>query len=496
MTDSQAIGLKRNAIGLREILFQSITSMAPGAAISASIIAGASYAGGSLPLALIVALIASVFTAIAIGELAARFPSAGSLATYVLHGLHPGLGFLVGWGYVLVEALLPPLLFLQIGFVVTPVVHSAWSSWPASLWWPWSVLAALLVAFLVFLGVQTSARAGTILGVFEGGVFLVLAVMFIIHAGQNNTASVFTAAHIPQKYAGFAGIAAGSVYTVLAFTGFEAATPLAEESRNPRRNVRLALVGSAIGIGLLYLLATYAVDVVFGPDKFADFGVSGAASWIGLTKSVFGLAWVFIFFAIVNSCIANANAATSASTRMGFALGRANIFPRLLAAVHPRFRSPYVMVFVNLAVALGVTLGFGLKWGPVNGFDLTATIIVLIDAAIYIVVDAACIGYFWFRRRGEFNVFLHLIAPVIGIVVFIPAWIASAGLHLFSFVAPLTSPSSYAGVIAAAYMVIGLAYLLWLARTQQGRQRVTAMGIAHYEAEPAEPTSGPFVSGA
>ncbi|MGH3225351.1 MAG: hypothetical protein ACRDPY_42825, partial [Streptosporangiaceae bacterium] len=60
----------------------------------------------------------------------------------------------------------------------------------------------------------------------------------------------------------------------------------------------------------------------------------------------------------------------------------------------------------------------------------------------------------------------------------------------------LTSPSSYAGVIAAAYMVIGLAYLLWLARTQQGRQRVTAMGIAHYEAEPAEPTSGPFVSGA
>src|ERR1700751_348162 len=54
-----APGLRRNAIGLREVLFQSITCMAPGAAIAASIPAGAGYAGGSLPLAVGGALLAS-----------------------------------------------------------------------------------------------------------------------------------------------------------------------------------------------------------------------------------------------------------------------------------------------------------------------------------------------------------------------------------------------------------------------------------------------------
>ena len=44
-----ALGLRRDAIGLREVLFQSITDMAPGAAIAASIPAGVAFAGGSLP---------------------------------------------------------------------------------------------------------------------------------------------------------------------------------------------------------------------------------------------------------------------------------------------------------------------------------------------------------------------------------------------------------------------------------------------------------------
>jgi hypothetical protein len=50
-------GLRANAIGLREVLFQSMTDMAPGAAIAASIPAGAAFAGGALPLAVVFALI-------------------------------------------------------------------------------------------------------------------------------------------------------------------------------------------------------------------------------------------------------------------------------------------------------------------------------------------------------------------------------------------------------------------------------------------------------
>ena len=77
-----APGLRRDAIGLREVLFQSITDMAPGAAIAASIPAGVAFAGGSLPLAVIFALVACLFCASSIGLLAREMPSAGSLATH------------------------------------------------------------------------------------------------------------------------------------------------------------------------------------------------------------------------------------------------------------------------------------------------------------------------------------------------------------------------------------------------------------------------------
>jgi amino acid transporter len=92
-----AHGLRRNAIGLREVLFQSITDMAPGAAIAASIPAGVAYAGGALPLSVLIALVACLLSASSVGLLARELPSAGSLATYAARGLHPAVGFLTAW---------------------------------------------------------------------------------------------------------------------------------------------------------------------------------------------------------------------------------------------------------------------------------------------------------------------------------------------------------------------------------------------------------------
>src|SRR5256886_11737653 len=69
MTAVSAPTLRKDAIGLREVLFQSITDMAPGAAIAASIPFGAAYAGGSLPLAVVFALVACLFRAVYVSAL-------------------------------------------------------------------------------------------------------------------------------------------------------------------------------------------------------------------------------------------------------------------------------------------------------------------------------------------------------------------------------------------------------------------------------------------
>jgi amino acid transporter len=462
-------GLRRDAIGLREVMFQSITDMAPGAAIAASIPAGIAFGGGALPLSVLLALVACLLCAFCIAELAKHLPSAGSLATYTAAGLHEGLGFLVAWGYTLVALLIPPLVLLQLGFTIASTFHGEWSGYPANLWWPWTLGGALVVAVAGFYGVRTSAGLGTILGAFEIGVFVVLAVFFVVHAGSHNTAKVFGTTYTPAAFRGAKGIIAGSVYSILAFGGFEGAAALAEEAKDPRRTIRRAVLGATLGIGLLYVFTTYAVDVAFGPSRFATFSTSGAASWVGYSRSLYGVFWVFVFLAIVNSTIANANAGVNVSTRVGYAMGRIGVFPYWFARLNPRHSSPDIGIVIATLFTIAITLGLGFGYDPNTAFAMIGTAAVIILAATYIIVSAACMGFFLRHRREDFHPVAHILVPILSIVAFIPAWLSAAGLPVFSFISKLPAPISYAGPAVAVWMLLGILGLVFLYMRHPGR---------------------------
>src|SRR5580658_6445502 len=393
---SQSPGLRRDAIGLREVLFQSITDMAPGAAIAASIPAGAALAGGALPLAVVLALVACLFSAWSIGQLARELPSSGSMATYAARGLHPSLGFLVAWGYAMVGWLIPPLVLLQLGFTVAGTLHTEISGYPVNLWWPWAILGLLIICAAGYFGVRTSARLGTILGVFEIAVFLLMGILLVFHAGIHNTLSVFTTKYTPH-----------------AFGGFEGAAPLAEEARNPRRTIQLAVLLATLLIGVLYVFTTYAADVAFGPAKFATFTGSGPSSWEGLARAFYGLFWILVFLATVNSTLANSNAGVNVSSRTSFAMGRIKAFPTVLASVHPQHRSPVNAIMLGGVISLAVMLGLGLHYGANTAFDMVGTALVILIVGVYILMNAACIGYF--TRSRSANLLSHLIVPILGI---------------------------------------------------------------------------------
>src|SRR3989440_6546567 len=182
--------LERNAVGLAPTLFQSITHMAPAAAVAFSIIVGAQYAGGSLPLSVLFALVACLFVAISIGQLARHLPSAGGLYTLNSRGIGAPVGFLVAWGFMLAEPIVAPLLYLIFGNELASNLSSHFG-WPTWLWAPFAVVAGLIVWFLTYRGIRLSTRTGVALGSFEIVVFLALALTLIIAAGGNNTLSVF-----------------------------------------------------------------------------------------------------------------------------------------------------------------------------------------------------------------------------------------------------------------------------------------------------------------
>ena len=183
--------LERGAIGLTEVLFQSITHMAPAVATALSIGAATLFAAGNAPLSVVLALIAAVFTAYSIGELARYLPSAGGMYTYVARGLGSFAGWLMAWAFLLAEPVVPAALFAAFGLFGASLITTLTGFSNDLLWLPLAVLCGLIVWWLVYRGVSISTRVGVALGLIEIGIFLFVSLLLIINAGSRNTASVF-----------------------------------------------------------------------------------------------------------------------------------------------------------------------------------------------------------------------------------------------------------------------------------------------------------------
>ncbi len=376
-------------------------------------------------------------------------------------GLHPVVGFLVGWAYAAVEVLIVPLVMLQLGYTVAGEWHSEQHSFPTGLWWLFMAAGTILMCYLVYRGVKTSTRVGVVLGFVEIVVFLTLSIVLVIKAGNHNTLQVFTTHYANAKgYAGTTGVIAGAVGALLAFSGFEAAAPLAEETKDPRRNVQRAVILSTILIGALYIFTTYAATVAYGPANFSGFAASAdGVPWDGLARTISVVFWALVLFAIINSTLANANAGANVFTRTAYAFGRVGAFPRAFADLHPRFKSPRVGILVELILSLVLGLALGFKYTPQVAFGILGTAIVVIVVPVYIASNIACIGYFARHRREEHNWVSHVIVPVIGALLLIPGFFSVAGITGvpgLSFISALTKPYSYAPYVMAGWVVLGI----------------------------------------
>jgi amino acid transporter len=462
--------LKRGELGFAEVLFQALSSAAPGLSVTLAVIIGASFAGGALSLALVAALVGILLVASCIGQMAQRFPSAGGFYTFVSVGLHPSLGPMVAWLYLAVWIVFPSTLFLPFGNFIASTAHSDWGWSEKPTWIIAAAVCMCLVFTFVYLGARFSTNVGIILGMTEFLILGVLAVTLIIEAGSSNTLSVFTTSHADVKgFVGASGIFAGMVYAIYGFVGFENVVPLAEEAKEPRRSVVKALLLSPLILGVFIIFCTYAVTVYFGVSNFVNFpAFNGGDAWIGVTKEVWHSGWYILLLALLNSCIASANGATNAGTRHIYSMGRINLLPPQFARTTPRRGVPILALGAIAVVSLGATYitGLVLDGGPLQAFGFLGTIETATAILLYLLVAVACLVYFLRNRATDpgYNVLLHTVVPILAIVVMIPALMASVGVgsSIFSFITPLPDPFNYAGWMTLGWLILGIVYAAWI----------------------------------
>src|SRR4051812_48005320 len=453
--------LREHSIGLPQVVFQSITHMAPGAAVAYSIYISVPLSRQALALSVVLALVACLCAAVAIGQLAKQIPSAGGLYTYAARSLGPLAGFYVAWLFILFEPLVAPFLYLEFGWAMHEVMASETGFDYSGQWWIWVLVMTVVVFLLTYRDIRISTTAGVILGAFEILVFGALAIwMLISNAGDLNL-QPFNPHHADGSWS---GVFKGMVFAILAFIGFEAAAPLGEEAKNPRRSVPIAVVGSALLIGVFYIICSFAWVFGAGFDNFVA-QATGADPWRNLGKVFWGTGWIIVFLAICNSIVANSNAAVNAATRVFYALARNGLAPRALGHIHPKFRTPDVAIIGMSVFAFVLSLLLGWKWGPLVGFAFIATLAVIVVVIVYILLCLGCVWHYWTKRRSEFNWFLHFVVPIAGAVLFV------FPLYYQYIKFPPTYPIKYANWIALGWIGVGIILTFWLMATQPEKLR-------------------------
>jgi amino acid transporter len=401
--------------------------------------------------------------------------------TYVARGLGSFAGWLMAWAFLLAEPIVPAALYASFGLFGAAFITTLTGFSNDLLWLPLAVLCGLIVWFLVYRGVSISTRVGVALGLIENGIFLLVSTLLIINAGPRNTLSVF----VPSAD-GLKPALQGMVFCLLAFVGFEAAAPLAEETRDPKRTIRRAVLLSAILIGAFYVFCYYAATVFFGPDRMqAEFlTFNNSDPWGGMANQVLpGIGSLLVTFAILNSSLANASAGANASTRAIFALGRSGLLPSWFAAVHPSYRTPVNAVHLQgalgivLAVALGLLFASQPTGGPLTTYIWIGYALGLLFAGMYVAVNIAVIGFYLGERRDEFNVFKHVVVPVLGVALLIPAFLGVLGgltIPIFDIkLDPLKPPFDIVPPLVGIWMIAGIVmYFVLRARSAATIQRI------------------------
>jgi APA family basic amino acid/polyamine antiporter len=289
--------------------------------------------------------------ALCYGELAARYPEAGGGYVYLREAYGPGLAFLYGWKSLLV---MDPGLSAALATGIARYV-----SYLAPLGPPGQTAVAVgTIAALAVVNARGLRAGARVLGLLTALKLLLLAAIvvggFASGRGQWSNFVPFVEAR-PGSAPLLAGLAGGIVAAFFSFGGFWDVSKLAGEVRDPARALPKALALGVALVTIVYIL-TSAVFIYLVPIEAASSGEAFAAR---AGEALFGPAGGRAFAAVVVLAVLGSLAAyLMAAPRVYYAMARDGLFPRAVAAVHPRFGTPVRAIAIQAALAcLLVVLG-------------------------------------------------------------------------------------------------------------------------------------------
>lgn len=385
-------GLKRSLGPL------SLTAMGIGAIIGTGIfvltgVAAAKFAGPSLTISFIIAGVVSAFAALCYSEVASRVPIAGSAYTFAYASLGEFIAWVIGWDLVLEYALGAATVSIGWAGYFTTLIKNVFNvSLPASLMHnPWDTgpsgeplhgfmnlpafCIIILIGILLYRGTRESALFNNIVVTIK-----VIIVLFFIAIGFGH---VNTANWTPYFPFGWGGTMFGAFFIFFAYIGFDAVSTAAEETKNPKRDLPIGIIGSLAICTVLYIIVS---GILTGIVPYTQLNVPQPVAY---AIDHIGLAWSSKASAIVSlGAIAGLTTVLLVmmfgQTRVFFAMSRDGLLPPVFSKVHPRFRTPGLstILFTVFIACVAAFTPIGVVGSLTNMGTLAAFVLVSISLPI------------------------------------------------------------------------------------------------------------------
>jgi APA family basic amino acid/polyamine antiporter len=316
----------------------------------------------------IVGGIVCVLGGLCFAELGAMLPRAGGLYVYLREAYGRPTAFLFGWSEF---ALGKPASNAALAVAFVGALDAA-VGWDLSIFAVVTLAAGIvsLMAWINIVGVIWGGRVQAGTTIIKAGFLGLVAVLPFAMLAFGGTPAFDPANYgttltgTPKQIGFVAQFAAAMLAVMWAYNGWHGITPVAEEIRDPERNIPRALF---LGIGILIVLyvgANFAYHGVLSMDELAAGGTSAAQNMVRKSlapagESAAGLGVALVTAVIMTSTFGAINSNILEGPRVSFAMGRDDVFFRALGRVHVNYRTPAVAIAVQTLMATGLLVATG-----------------------------------------------------------------------------------------------------------------------------------------
>jgi len=417
-------------------------------------------AGPIVALSFVIGGVISLFTAMSASELGTAMPKAGGSYYYVNHALGPLVGSVAGLGNWMGLAFASAFYALGFGSYVAGLLPLSPVSVAGLALSPDQLCALLAGGFFIgvnYVGAKETGRLQNVI------VITLVSILVVFIAACVWAANLDTLTPVAPK--GWEAIMPATALVFVSFLGFAKITTVAEEIKNPGRNLPLAIIGSVLIVTGIYAVIMVLINAVLPWQEIAQ---TGEVAVVRVARRVLGpIGVVALTAGGLLATASSANASILASSRINFAMGRDKIVSDWLNAIHERYATPNRSIALTGALILLFILAGDVKTLAKAGSVLHLIVYGLLNLALVVMREADVPEY-----QPDYTVPLYPAVPLVGAV-------ASFGLIAFM--------NGIEILLSLLFVVVAAAWFFAYVRGQTEKQGVFGSRVLRQAEEWPEP---------